>query len=211
MDTFRYMASVSVLLCALSGVALGCEGDAAPSVRGFNTDNPVAPTPATDLGSPPVDSAAHDAGTAAEDTLPLSTWPPQLATEEDSAEVDSTGGEVSLLDGEIVLLIPPGAFEDGTILNVKRQLVTANAMEWVGYIWGRHGKPIRPNARLTVRARAAWVPPGTALVDARLALLRNGAVEFLPEGLASASPDGDSVTLRGNLGELGDVVIAPGP
>lgn len=144
-------------------------------------------------------------------------WPPELEEETDTFTVGPEGGSFDLLGGEVLLDVPPGSFPQTTDVQVGRKLVDLHGETVVGYIWGPHGTPVDPPANLTVRAPVEYVPAGAEhegslglflVLDPGTGRGRDPDGDGLaPLGHGSASLEGATVVLEGEMDSLGTIVI----
>ncbi len=126
----------------------------------------------------------------------------------DEATAGPEGADLTLLGGEVRLTIPAGAFDQTVDLQVTRDLVTVgDRTELLGYIWGPHGLPIEPPARLTVTlALERWPSDAGDPSSARLYRERDGQLEPLTG--AAVTVDAVRVVVSGDLPVLGTVVVS---
>ena len=190
--TILVAISVAVVLTAQSQTGcLPAEDSATAGVRAPR--NTATPPPTTDTGDP----------TTGDD------WPPPLEEEKDFAEITTDGERLELLDGEVTLDIPAGALEIGTLIEITKSVVDVNGVDLVGYIWGPHGMPIDPVARITIKAPTDEIPPWiTNPRQARLFVERDGGLTQLPNQ-DDAKPGDFTVDFSADLSVLGTVVIGP--
>lgn len=178
----------------------------------------IAVLPGCDLKQAGGDASnlpGHDAGPSTLDGVDpevlASEWPGEVKTISDEADVDTSGGTIQLLQGDVTLEIPNGALVDKVKITVTRQAMSVRGVEVIGYIWGPHGIPIDPVARVTIRVARTDIPPW--IVDpeeARLYVVRaDDSVEVL--GGATAVSSGPSVVLEADMGALETLFIGPLP
>lgn len=153
-------------------------------------------------------SANDDDAGPDDDARDEPVWPPEVETTTDSVETDSKGGTYELLEGEVVLTVPPETFEDDTKLTLERGIIDLGDDSLVGYIWGPHGDVVDPPATVTATVPAVWIPPFDGGVDGigLYAVTDSGDLEAL--NAADVRFEGDEVVLSGELRVLGRLVIA---
>ena len=103
-----------------------------------------------------------------EESTDADGWPPTIEFATDETPVGPAGGLFELLDGEITVKVAAGVFPISTKITVQRSLISVGGVDLVGYIWGRHGIPLRPPNRLTVRVPTEWLHPATSVETVRL-------------------------------------------
>lgn len=158
------------------------------------------------LAAPPTLADARDT-TGSKDTGDNS-WPAGFVAETDTAEVDEGGRELSFFNGLVTLDVPAGTVSEPTQITLRREIFEVDGVDLVGYIWGPHGIPINPAARLTIAALTDYVPPGVDPRNAQLFVVRDGKLEALgsPTAAEVAEP---LLQLSGDLNMLLPVVIGP--
>jgi hypothetical protein len=138
-------------------------------------------------------------------------WPPLIEPASDSGGIDSSGGTLTLLGGEVSLTFPDGAIADPTTITVDRKLVSASSVELVGYIWGPHGRPIEPSATLSITVDTRWIPPTATDDTVGLLLIDGETVTALESQTVTFLDGGTRVTLTAQLDTLATIAIGPIP
>ena len=196
----------------LAFVLTGCS-----SSGGFGRDAETGSTSGVDTATQPIEGSdttdGSDATTGSDstETTDGQAWPPALQTETDEAAVENDDTSVNLLGGEAVLDFS-GTDLSGTTITIARRLVDmGDGVELVGYIWGPHGVPIDPSARVSFILKRSWLPPGATPETAELLLVPDGGLPTPLPNQSSSAVGNDQVRLSGDLSALGTIAIGPIP
>ena len=133
------------------------------------------------------------------------------SNQRDSVVVGPDGGAFQLLGGEVALNVPKGTLKEVVTVTLERAPVQVRGVELVGYIWGPHGMPIDPAARIDVRMSRQALVHGVDPVQAGLFRVDSSGDSLVALENAARQIDPIWVTYTADLAELGTVVVGVWP